>query len=164
MGQAGSLRLALNPLPGLLFGVRVIAQDRPGAIDLLGQHNSGEFVRISHRRQREQQVRSMAPACRMTFSAANDEHQFTALFVISFQHHGKLMRIHFFARRIQQHLGAGGMPYPRIVARGLDFAHLTRRKAGAAFDILGGHRIGVRVARLAGEEKINLHLSVKLNT
>ena len=100
----------------------------------------------------------------MAFSAAHDEHQVTALCVISLQHFGKLMRIHFFASRIQQHLGAGRMPYPRIVARELDFTHLTRRKAGATLHVLGRHGIGVRIPRLAGKEKINLHVSVKLNT
>jgi len=58
-------------------------------------------------------------------------------------------RIQQFSGGIEQNFLRVGMFRPRIETPRLDLAHFAFRETRGAFDVLLGHGVGVRVARLA---------------
>jgi hypothetical protein len=139
-------------------------QNSPAPINLFGQHNARQFVGESHRREREQQIGSLAPARWMAVGAANQENQVAALLLMAPQQFRERTGIERLTGWIEQYFRGRGVPDPGIVATGLDFAHLAGRVPVAALDVFRRQGVGVRIARFAGEEKVDLHASVKLNT
>src|SRR5882672_4601110 len=55
--------------------VRMPSQRGEGAIDLLGQHDSGKLMWEGHRRERYQQIGSLTPSGRQAVSTADYEHK-----------------------------------------------------------------------------------------
>ena len=59
-----------------LFRVRVAGEDGEGAVELLGEHGAGEFVRQGERRKRDFVVARRRGALGKSFGVAAKEHHF----------------------------------------------------------------------------------------
>src|SRR5215469_8111571 len=79
------------------------SQGREGAIDLLGEHDTSQLVRIRHGRKREHEVCPIAPAGWQSIGATNHEHHIPGFSLSPLYHGNESGRIESLAGRIETH-------------------------------------------------------------
>src|SRR5271165_4923139 len=125
------------------------AQSRQRSIDLLGQHHARQLVRKRHRRKRPQRAILFPPFRRQTARDADQKNQIARFLLGLAQQRSKLRRIERLPSRIEHQLASRWMLHPRIEPPSLHFPHLASHIMTGPLQIILGHRVGVRIARLA---------------
>lgn len=101
------------------------AQGRESAINLLGQHGTGELMRKGHHRKREQQIGARLPFGRKSIVTADEEDKIARFMLGAFDELDEGGRIERAASGIEEDFAGGGMFGEKVEAVRGDFAHLA---------------------------------------
>src|SRR6478672_1850998 len=137
--------------------IGMTAQRSERAINLFGEHDTRKFVGESHRRKREQQIRSRFPFGRQTVVTAYQENQVLAGDLGLLDELDEPDRIESAARWVEENLPACSVAGEQVEAARVYFPHFVLGIAAGAFHELLRHRIGIGITWFADKVKVRLH-------
>src|SRR4051794_10165714 len=133
------------------------AQGSECAIHLFGEHGAGEFMRKGHGRKREQQIGARFPKRRQAIVTTDEEDEILAGLLGCGDQIDEAGAIQSAAGGIEKDLAGGSMAAEEIEPLRRYFAHFASGIARGTLDELGRNGIGVGIARLAYEIKMQAH-------
>jgi hypothetical protein len=146
--------------PWRLFRVGAAGKDGEGTVELLGEHDASELVRVGHGAERKLLVGTLAKRVREAVRVSAKEDQLSGTAVAKFaEPFGKGVRIESLSRGVKKNDG-GGAVCVQFLNRGVGVAYLSDLDGAGAADTLGvvvedGAHLGA--ARFAEHEEAKFH-------
>src|SRR6266446_3479373 len=146
--------------PRRLFRIGAARKNCEGAVELLGEHDAGEFVREGHRAERKLLVGALAETFREAIGVAAEENQFADAAVAELREpFGEGVRIEIFPGGVEKDDG-GGAVGTKFLDGGMGIAHLRDfdgTGAADAFDVVIEDGTHLGAAGFAEHQKPNFH-------
>jgi hypothetical protein len=145
-----------------LFRVGAAGEDGEGAVELLGEHDAGEFVRKGHGAERKSVVGARTECVREPVGIAAKENKFTSAAVAKFaKPFGEGVGIEVFSSSFEKSTDGSAVGVEFLESGGTiaDLGDLNRAPAADAFDVIlkGSPHFGA--ARFSEHENAKFHFS-----
>src|SRR6266704_681332 len=149
--------------PRRLFRVGAAGKNGEGAVELLGEHDAGEFVREGHRAERKLLVGALAETFREAIGAAAEKNQFADAAVAELREpFGEGVRIEIFPGGVEEDDGGGAVGF-QFLGDGItvaNFGDFDGTGAADALDVVIEDGTHLGAAGLAQHQKPNFHNSL----
>src|SRR4029077_14763109 len=135
-------------------------EDGEGAVELLGEHDAGKFVRVGHGAERKFLVSALAKRVRKTVGVATEEDEFAGAAVAQFaKPFGEGVRIENLSRSVEEHDGGGavGVEFFNGGIGVANLSHLDGARAPDALDVVVENGAHLGAAGFAEHEEANSH-------